>query len=56
VIFALSQRNDSAAVDRLIGIARTEEDTELRKKAIFWLGQSHDPRAAAFLGELLDGK
>ncbi len=56
VIFALSQRNDSAAVDRLIGIARTEKDTELRKKAIFWLGQSRDPRAAAFLGELLEGK
>ena len=55
VIFALSQRrNDSAAVDRLLAIARTEEDRELRRQALFWLGQSRDPRAAAALEEIIN--
>jgi hypothetical protein len=35
-------------------IARRDGDPELRKKAIFWLGQSRDPRAAQFLTSLLD--
>jgi hypothetical protein len=35
-------------------IARTERDLELRKKAIFWLGQSRDPRAAEFLLSLIE--
>jgi HEAT repeat protein len=54
VIFALSQRRDSAAVDALMHIAKTDKDQELRKKAVFWLGQSSDPRAAKFLQELID--
>lgn len=55
VIFALSQRrNDSAAVDKLLTIARTEEDRELRRNALFWLGQSRDPRAAAALEEIIN--
>ena len=54
LIFAYSQRRESAAVDRLMDIARSEKDRELRKKAIFWLGQSRDPRAAGFLAELID--
>jgi HEAT repeat protein len=53
VIFALSQRRDSGAVDALMEIARSDSDRELRKKAIFWLGQSRDPRAATFLAELI---
>jgi HEAT repeat protein len=53
VIFALSQMDDKAAVDKLIDIARREPDRELRKKAIFWLGQSDDPRVADVLAELL---
>jgi hypothetical protein len=35
-------------------IAKTDKDQELRKKAVFWLGQSSDPRAAKFLQELID--
>ena len=54
VIFALSQRRDSAATDALMHIAKTDKDQELRKKAVFWLGQSSDPRAAKFLQELID--
>ena len=55
VIFALSQRrNDTAAVDKLLVIARSEEDRELRRQALFWLGQSRDPRAAAALEEIIN--
>jgi HEAT repeat protein len=55
VIFTLSQRrNDSAAVDKLVDIARRETDPELRKQALFWLGQTRDPRAAAILEEIIN--
>jgi hypothetical protein len=55
VIFAYAQkRNDAAALDELIGIARSEPDWELRGKAIFWLGQVRDPRAVQFLAELIN--
>src|SRR5204862_235985 len=35
LIFVYSQRHEAAAVDRLIQIAKSEQDKELRKKAIF---------------------
>jgi HEAT repeats len=41
-------------VDKLIQIAKTEKDKELRKQAIFWLGHSRDPRALKALQELID--
>jgi HEAT repeat protein len=55
LIFVYSQRQkDPAAIDKLFSIARTEKDPDLRKKAIFWLGQSHDPRAQQFLLDLIN--
>ena len=54
LIFVYSQRRETAAVEKLMEIAKTDKDRELRKKAIFWLGQSRDPRAASFLLELID--
>jgi HEAT repeat protein len=55
IIFVLSQRqSDKAAIDKLFDIARNEKDSELRKKAIFWLGQSRDPRVQQFLMELIN--
>jgi len=54
VIFVLSQRDETEAVDALMNIARNETDRELRKKAIFWLGQSDDPRVPDFLLELIN--
>lgn len=54
LIFVLSQRREGPAVDKLFAIARSEPDLELRKKAIFWIGQSRDPRAAQFLQELIN--
>jgi HEAT repeat protein len=52
-VFALSQRPRDEGVPALIRIARENPDPELRKKAIFWLGQSDDPRALALFEELL---
>jgi len=54
LIFVYSQRHEAGALDQLIQIAKTEHDKELRKKAIFWLGQSHDPRAAQVLLEIIN--
>ena len=55
VIFVLSQRqSDRTAMDKLFDIAKNEKDAELRKKAIFWLGQSHDPRVQQFLLDLIN--
>ena len=52
-VFALSQQRNDVGVPALISIARSNRDPEIRKKAIFWLGQSDDPRALALFEELL---
>ena len=54
LIFVYSQRHEPEAVDALMNVARTETDKDLQKNAIFWLGQSNDPRAAQFLLELIN--
>jgi hypothetical protein len=52
-VFALSQRPADEGVPVLIRIARTNPHPELRRKALFWLGQSEDPRALSLFEELL---
>lgn len=52
-VFALSQRPHDEGVPALIRIARENKDPDLRRKAIFWLGQSDDPRALSLFEELL---
>jgi hypothetical protein len=52
-VFALSQRPAAEGVPALIRIARTNRDPELRKTALFWLGQSEDPRAIDLFEEIL---
>jgi HEAT repeat protein len=52
-IFALSQLDDDAGVPILIEIVRQHPDPNLKRKAIFWLGQSDDPRVVALFEELL---
>ncbi|HEV8455789.1 MAG TPA: HEAT repeat domain-containing protein [Gemmatimonadales bacterium] len=52
-VFALSQRSGNQGVPALLRIARTNPDPELRKTALFWLGQSEDPRALALFEEIL---
>jgi HEAT repeat protein len=53
LIFVYSQRDEPAAVDKLLEIARKDPNPELRKKALFWLGQSDDPRAAKALEDII---
>jgi hypothetical protein len=52
-VFALSQRTADESVPRLIHIVKTNRDPEVRKAAIFWLGQSEDPRALELFEEIL---
>lgn len=52
-VFALSQRPADEGVPALIRVARTSPSGELRKSALFWLGQSEDPRALSLFEELL---
>ena len=52
-VFALSQRPRDEGVPVLVRVARTNPDPGIRKKALFWLSQSDDPRALALFEELL---
>ena len=52
-VFALSQRPADEGVPVLIRIARTSPHPELRKSALFWLGQSEDPRALQVFEDIL---
>ncbi len=54
ILFIYSQRRESAAVDKLMSIARSDPNTEMRKKALFWLGQKNDPRVKQFILELIN--
>jgi hypothetical protein len=52
-VFALSQRPRGEGVPVLLDIARGRGDPRVWRQAIFWLGQSGDPRALAFFEEVL---
>lgn len=52
-VFALSQRPKDEGIPALINVVKSNRDPELRKKALFWLGQSGDPRALNLIEELL---
>lgn len=54
LIFVYSQRREEAALEKLFDIGKNDPDRELRKKAIFWIGQSRSPRAAQYLQELIN--
>lgn len=53
-LFILSQQHDAAAFDKLLDVARNESDPDLRQNAVFWIGQSGDPRAEQILLDILD--
>lgn len=55
-VFALSQRPKEEGIPALINVVRNNRDPEIRKKALFWLGQSGDPRALDLIEELLTKK
>jgi hypothetical protein len=52
-VFALSQLPKDEGVPLLIQQARTNKNPVVRKQAMFWLGQSKDPRALKFFQEIL---
>lgn len=52
-VFALSQLKHDAGVPALIEIAKTHRDPAIRKRAMFWLGQSGDPRALQLFETIL---
>jgi hypothetical protein len=52
-VFALSQLPKDEGVPKLIEVAQQNRNPEVRKKAFFWLGQSNDPRALAFIEQVL---
>jgi HEAT repeat protein len=55
LIWVMSEKGDTAAADRLMSIAKSDPDREVRKKAIFWLGQMNDPRVKQFLLDIING-
>jgi HEAT repeat protein len=52
-VFALSQRPKDEGVPALLDVAKGSKDPRIRKQAIFWLGQSGDPRAVAYFESVL---
>jgi hypothetical protein len=52
-VFALSNLPNDEGVPLLIKLARTHANPVVRKQAMFWLGQSKDPRALEFFAEVL---
>jgi hypothetical protein len=53
IVFALSQQKNGSAVPDLIEIARTNKHAAVRGSALFWLGQSGDPRAIDVMAAIL---
>ena len=52
-VFALSRLPGDESATQLIELAKTSKDFAVRKQAVFWLGQSKDPRALAYLEQVL---
>jgi HEAT repeat protein len=54
VLTQLDDGDEAFAV--LLEIVQNEEDQEIRRDAVFWMGQFDDPRAAEFLMELINAE
>jgi hypothetical protein len=52
-VFALTQMPSGEGVPLLIQVVRNNRNPEVRKQAMFWLGQSKDDRALSFIEEVL---
>lgn len=52
-VFALTQMPNGDGVPMLIQTAKANSNREVRKQAMFWLGQSKDARAVKFFEEVL---
>lgn len=51
-VMLLAQHGGAKSADTLIGLARGGGDSKLQRTAVFWLGQSNDPRVFDLLQEL----
>jgi hypothetical protein len=52
-VFVLSQLPNGAGVQNLLEVARSSPSRRVRSQALFWLGQSGDPRAIALFESVL---
>ena len=55
-VFVMSQLGRREGIEPLIQVARTNRDPRVRSKAMFWLGESGDPRAIDLFEEVLTGR
>ena len=53
LLWVYAQRRETEATDKLMQIARTEKNADLKRKAISWLATRKDPRVTQFLLDLL---
>jgi TolA-binding protein len=52
-VFLLSQKRSSETEDIMLDVVKNDPSREVRKKAVFWLGQVNTDRAAAALEQML---
>lgn len=52
-VFGLTQIPENEGIPMLIQVARANRNPAVRKQAVFWLGQSKDPRALSFFEDVL---
>ncbi|MDQ6759609.1 MAG: HEAT repeat domain-containing protein [Acidobacteriota bacterium] len=52
-VFGLTLLPENEGIPMLIQVARANRNPAVRKQAMFWLGQSKDPRALSFFEEIL---
>jgi hypothetical protein len=53
-VFVLTQRPKSESVPELVDLAKNGKYASVRRSAIFWLGQTDDPRATDTYAALLN--
>ena len=53
MLFHISNRHDAASLDKLISIAKSDPTPEIRKDALFYVGQSKDPKALKALEDIV---
>jgi TolA-binding protein len=56
LIWVMSDARDRGGIDKLVDIAKNDKDVEMRKKALFWLGQKNDPRVRQLLIDIIKGE
>jgi hypothetical protein len=52
-VFALAQLRNNEGIPPLLQVAQSNRDAYVRRQALFWLGQSGDPRALRLFEEIL---